>query len=98
MLVLAGHVWDFGVAEPVDSVLILKGMSDTKRAPLKAAASIAALLLVVALGACDESGAPAPANDPGGVGMTYSGKIGIDLGGGLVMPYDGSSVGLGYGF
>lgn len=34
----------------------------------------------------------------GGFGMTYGGKPGIDLGGGFVMPFDGSSPGLGMGF
>lgn len=33
-----------------------------------------------------------------GMGMTYGGKIGMDLGGGLVMPYDGSGISMGYGF
>jgi len=36
-------------------------------------------------------------NDPGGIGMRYDGKLGYDLGGGLVMGSDGK-VGLGFGF
>jgi hypothetical protein len=32
-----------------------------------------------------------------GIGMTYSGKLGIDMGGGLVMPLGGTPQ-LGYGF
>jgi len=37
-------------------------------------------------------------NDPGGVGMTYNGKLGYDYGGGFVQPFDGSAPGLGFGF
>lgn len=33
-----------------------------------------------------------------GIGMTYGGKIGFDMGGGLVIPFDGSSPGFGFGF
>lgn len=33
-----------------------------------------------------------------GIGITYGGKTGIDLGGGLVLPFDGSSPNLGFGF
>lgn len=33
-----------------------------------------------------------------GFGMTYNGKPGIDLGGGFVVPFDGSAPGLGFGF
>lgn len=32
-----------------------------------------------------------------GVGMTIGGKIGVDLGGGLVLPFDGSGISIGYG-
>lgn len=32
----------------------------------------------------------------GGFGMTYSGKLGVGLGGGLIMPFDGSGIGLGF--
>lgn len=34
----------------------------------------------------------------GGVGMTYGGKLGIDIGGGFVIPFDGSSPGFGFEF
>jgi len=33
-----------------------------------------------------------------GMGRTYGGKMGMDLGGGLVLPYDGSGISMGYGF
>lgn len=36
-------------------------------------------------------------SDPGGIGMTFSGKMGIDLGGGLILPFD-SKEGIGFGF
>lgn len=36
-------------------------------------------------------------NNSGGMGMTYNGKLGYDLGGGLVLGSDGK-VGLGFGF
>ncbi len=36
-------------------------------------------------------------SDAGGMGMQYNGKIGFDLGGGLIMGTDGK-VGLGFGF
>lgn len=36
-------------------------------------------------------------SDPGGMGMTYNGKMGVDMGGGFVIPFDGSSPGLGFG-
>lgn len=36
-------------------------------------------------------------SDPGGFGMTYNGKLGMDMGGGFVIPLDGSSPGLGFG-
>lgn len=58
------------------------------------------LIAALALSACsiDDSSTQAPDDDPGGVGMTYGGKLGTDLGGGLVLPYDGSGVRMGYGF
>lgn len=72
------------------------------------------LLAMVALGmsACDRSDwvADEPAPSPetvtsetvedtsGGVGMTYTGKMGIDMGNGLVLPMGGTSPQLGYGF
>jgi hypothetical protein len=37
-------------------------------------------------------------SEPGGMGMTYNGKLGFDMGGGLILPYDGSGLGLGFGF
>lgn len=33
-----------------------------------------------------------------GMGVTYGGKLGFDMGGGLVMPMDGSGLSMGYGF
>lgn len=33
-----------------------------------------------------------------GIGMTYNGKVGIDMGGGFVVPFDGSAPGMGMGF
>lgn len=36
-------------------------------------------------------------SDPGGMGMTYNGKMGVDMGGGFVIPFDGSGPGLGFG-
>lgn len=35
-------------------------------------------------------------DNTGGIGYTYSGKVGIDMGGGLVMPLDGSGMGFGF--
>lgn len=37
-------------------------------------------------------------NKKSGIGMTYTGKLGIDIGNGLVVPFDGKGVGLGFGF
>lgn len=37
-------------------------------------------------------------SDPGGIGMTYNGKLGYDYGNGFVQPFDGTAPGLGYGF
>lgn len=34
----------------------------------------------------------------GGMGMTYNGKMGIDMGGGLIMPMNGGTPQLGFGF
>ena len=33
-----------------------------------------------------------------GVGMTFDGKMGVDLGGGVIMKMDGSGIGVGFGF
>lgn len=38
------------------------------------------------------------AHNAGGLGMTYTGKIGIDLGGGIVMPMGGGMPQMGMGF
>ncbi|MGE5612656.1 MAG: hypothetical protein ACM3UO_00075 [Bacillota bacterium] len=54
---------------------------------------IAALLF--GLSACSAGSGTDDSTDPGGFGMTYTGKPGINLGGGLVMGYDGK-VGLGW--
>ena len=32
------------------------------------------------------------------VGMTYRGKMGLNIGGGLILPFDGSGMGFGFGF
>lgn len=67
------------------------------------------ILLIVScalvLSAC-ESNQPSPSpgtkeyesKDPGGVGMTYGGKLGVDLGNGIIMPFDGSGIGIGFSF
>lgn len=34
----------------------------------------------------------------GGMGMTYNGKMGIDMGGGLIMPMNGGTPQLGFSF
>ncbi len=39
---------------------------------------------------------PARQSDSGGIGFTYDGKVGTKLGGGLVLPFDGSGIQLGY--
>lgn len=58
-----------------------------------------ALIAVLALTGCDAGDTTDQApDDPGGVGMTYGGKPGIDVGGGFVVPFDGSGPSLGYGF
>lgn len=57
------------------------------------------------LAACDTpskgNGPSTPANssqdDSGGLGFTYRGKMGLDLGNGLVLPFDGSGLSFGYG-
>lgn len=70
--------------------------------------------LTLGLSACNRSDwvADSPASDTvstettdstvddgaGGMGMTYNGKIGIDMGNGLVMPMSGGMPQLGYGF
>lgn len=73
----------------------------------KIAAAAAATLVALTLVACDDPGSyEAPTqgeeivdqSNVGGFGMTYNGKPGMDLGGGLILPYDGSGLGLGYGF
>lgn len=33
-----------------------------------------------------------------GLGMTYNGKLGVAVGGGIVIPFDGSGPGLGFGY
>jgi hypothetical protein len=37
-------------------------------------------------------------DNTGGMGMTYNGKMGIDMGGGLIMPMNGGTPQLGFGF
>lgn len=44
---------------------------------------------------------PEPNSDEGtsgGIGMTYTGKMGIDMGGGMVMPMSGGMPQMGFGF
>lgn len=71
------------------------------------AIGLAAAVLTFSLSACGAPTGTAPTTDNvgesspqdgGGIGMTYNGKQGIDLGGGLVMPFDGSGVQPGFGF
>jgi hypothetical protein len=45
-----------------------------------------------------ESVSPESTDNTGGIGMTYNGKLGIDLGGGLVMPMGGGTPQIGIGF
>lgn len=62
-------------------------------------------LILLALIACgllagcsmDSDGSDPSQPEPGGFGMTYGGKPGINMGGGVVMGYDGK-IGMGYGF
>ena len=63
--------------------------------------ALAGLFAIAALTACgtsEGSGEEYDPSAPGGPGLTYNGKLGYDMGGGLVMPYDGSGVGLGMGY
>lgn len=75
--------------------------------------TVISLMFVVSLTACGEfedrpaNLTPQPAetsssydydNNGSGLGVTYGGKLGIDMGGGLVMPIDGSGLSMGYGF
>lgn len=63
------------------------------------AALVAAFFMLTACESTEYSGgSDTSPSDPGGIGMTYNGKLGYDMGGGLVMPLDGSAPGLGYGF
>lgn len=55
-----------------------------------------AVVGVLALSACD-SGEPSAPGDGTGVGMTYGGKTGIDVGG-VVIPFDGSPAQPGFGY
>lgn len=58
----------------------------------------AALLGALSLSACDmDSGDDHYDHTPGGSGMTYNGKLGIDMGNGFVMGYDGQ-IQPGFGF
>jgi hypothetical protein len=65
------------------------------RRTLTALAALAAVALV-GCGTTPSDGTDPAA--PGGFGMRYDGKLGMDLGGGLVMPLDGSGIGPGFGF
>lgn len=47
-------------------------------------------------GTYEDTTQPSP-QDPGGIGMTYNGKLGYDYGGGFVQPFDGSAPSFGYG-
>lgn len=44
----------------------------------------------------NENGTVQDDSNVGGIGFTYTGKPGIDLGGGFVLPFDGSAPGLGF--
>lgn len=44
----------------------------------------------------DESSYPTDDIDMGGFGMTYDGKLGYNVGGGYVIPFDGSKPGFGF--
>ncbi len=60
---------------------------------LTASAALACLFLT----GCAE-GTASDDNAPGGPGMTYNGKPGVDIGGGFVLPYDGSGLSPGFGY
>lgn len=63
--------------------------------------ALASFALAFSFAACDaetNTGSdPVAPSDPGGIGMTYNGKLGYDYGGGFVQPFDGSAPGLGFG-
>lgn len=71
--------------------------------------SLAAVLAAtLGLSACDQPATPVPVplseqqaqpqeRQSGGLGMTYGGKLGVELAPGLVLGFDGS-IGLGFGF
>jgi hypothetical protein len=37
-------------------------------------------------------------SDSSGYGSTYTGKQGMDMGGGLILPFDGSGIQMGFGY
>lgn len=55
------------------------------------------MILALSLTACKEQSIPSSDDDDsGGIGFTYTGKPGFEIGEGLYMPFDGSGPGLGY--
>lgn len=70
-------------------------------------AAVAMLGMITALTACEQQAAPIPVpqaeqadeapRSGGRLGMTYGGRLGVELAPGLVMGFDGS-IGLGFGF
>jgi hypothetical protein len=67
------------------------------RAFVLVAGIVAAVLLVLALSGCEDSSGYDP-HEPGGFGVTYRGKPGIDLGGGIVLDPGKGTVAPGFGF
>jgi hypothetical protein len=64
----------------------------------KIAAIVCAIILAFSFSACDDTTTTDAPSDPGGQGLTYNGKPGYDMGGGLVLPYDGSGIQPGFGY
>lgn len=71
---------------------------------------IGILVMAIAGGAEGTSGAYVPyettttaserykGDDDSTIGMTYTGKMGVNLGGGIIIPFDGSGPTIGFGF
>lgn len=69
----------------------------------KIAMTVAFVAVMIGLSACDNTGSAGDSESTtvdtdSGIGMTYGGKTGIDIGGGLILPFDGSGPSLGFGF